>query len=201
MVTVTNLVYVILTFGVFSYALWKETAYFRFCEHALLGVTMGYITVTTVKTLQNTAIYPLTGEGQIIYIIPIIFGLLLYTRFNEETIWLSRWPIAVMVGVGMALAIRGVLFAYIINQVKATVTAEFNLNNLLMFLITLLVIIFFTFSVFTGENENSIIRYLRRIGRSLVMFSLGAFFASTALARLTLIASAILRVLQNLGII
>jgi hypothetical protein len=201
MITITNLVYVFLTFGVFSFALWKETPYFRFCEHALLGVTMGYITVTTLKTLQNTAIYPLIGEGQVIYIVPIILGILLYARYNEETRWISRWPIAMMVGIGMALAVRGVLFAYIINQVKSIVIADLSLNNILMFIITLLVLIFFTFSLFTGENENSLIRYARRTGRSLVMFALGAFFASTALARLTLVASAILRVLQNLGII
>ena len=208
MVGIDNIVYVVLTFGVFSYALWKETPYFRFCEHALLGVTMGYITVTTVKTLQSTAFYPLLSEGKVIYIVPMIFGALLYTRYVEQIRWASRWPIALMVGVGMALAMRGVLFTYILNQVKATATASVmtdsmvtNFNNLLMFVTTLLVLVFFTFSVFVGKNENPVIGVARRLGRSLVMFALGAFFASTALARLTLIASAILRILQNLGIL
>lgn len=208
MITIENIIYVVLTFGVFSFALWKETPYFRFCEHALLGVTMGYITVTTVKTLQSTAIYPLLGEGKMIYIVPMILGAMLYLRYVEPVRWASRWPIALMVGVGMALATRGVLYTYIISQVKATATASIttssmvtNFNNLLMFVTTLLVLVFFTFSVFVGKSESKVIGVARRLGRSLVMFSLGAFFASTALARLTLIASAILRVLQSLGII
>ena len=51
----------VLIIGVFSYALWKESPYFRLCEHAFLGTAMGYTLVVTIKTIYTTAVYPLVN--------------------------------------------------------------------------------------------------------------------------------------------
>ena len=54
MTSVENLIGAFFIIGVFSYALYKESPYFRFCEHAFLGTAMGYTLVQTVKTISTT---------------------------------------------------------------------------------------------------------------------------------------------------
>jgi len=197
-----------LIIGVFSYALWKESPYFRFCEHAFLGSALGYTLVITIKTINTTAVFPLVSEAKIIYVIPIILGIVLFLRYSNSTKWISRWPIALIIGVGTALGMRGVLYAYIISQVKATATASFmtdnaltNFNNIISVLTTILVLLFFTFTVLKGEKEGSLMFQLRKISRLMIMLTLGAFFGSITMARLTLIAGQIKELLIAFGLL
>jgi len=211
MITPENILYVFLSIGVFSFALYKETSYYRLCEHLLLGVTMGYTTVSTIKTLMTTAINPLASQGEIIYVIPILLGLSLYTRFSKETRWISRVPIAVLVGVGMAIATRGALSAYIISQTRATATLNVmtpdvltNINNLFGLIVTAFVLVFFTFTFGTGETNTTFSRTLiftRKTARLFIMVAFGAFFASIGQSHLTLLAGSVRRILMALGLI
>ena len=206
MVDAMLLLQAVLIIGVFSFALYKENPFYRFCEHAFLGTAIGYSLVATVKSIYTTAFFPLI-KGEIVYIIPIIFGLLLFARYNKSTEWISRWPIAVIIGIGMALGMRGVLLAYIVSQLKTTAIATFsanmlsNLNVIFMFLTTILVLIFFTFTILKGDKKGSGTYELRYIARILIMIGLGAYFGSIALARFTLIAGQIRALLVAFGLL
>ncbi len=197
-----------LIIGVFSFALWKENPYFRFCEHALLGTALGYSVVMTVKTIYSTAVFPLLRTGELIYLMPLILGLALYLRFSRKTIWISRWPIAIITGVGLALGMRGMVFTFIVSQVKATATlsiitgnAVTNFNNMVVFLTTILVLILFTFTILRGEAENSVMYRIRKVSRMLIMVTLGAYFGSVTLSRLSLVAEQIRLIMVAFGLL
>lgn len=207
MTSLENLLGAFLIMGVFSYALYKESPYFRFCEHAFLGTAMGYTLVQTVKTISTTAINPLT-KGQVIYVVPILFGLLLYSRYVEEYIWLSRWSTSLIVGVGVALGMRGVLLTYIISQTRTAAslpligeTVYITLNNILMGITTLFILVYFTFTMLKGEGKTSTMFQVRRVSRMLIMVMLGAFFGSITMARLSLIAGQIRELLIAFGLL
>lgn len=191
----------VLIIGVFSYALWKESPYFRLCEHAFLGTAMGYTLVVTIKTVYTTAVYPLVNLAQFIYIIPIVAGLMLYLTYKKDMIWLSRWPIAIIIGVGVALGMRGALLTFLISQVKTAISLPLtNINNVIMLITTVTVVLFFTFTILKGDEEGSIMFQVRKSSRLLIMVTLGAFFGSVTMARLTLIAGQIRQLLIAFGL-
>mgnify|MGYP001145660933 CR=1 FL=1 len=196
-----------LIIGVFSYALWRESPYFRFCEHAFIASALGYAVVMAAKAIITTAIYPLS-KGEVIYIVPLVLGFALYLRFGKSTLWISRWPIAIIVGVGMALGMRGVLFAYLLSQVQATATMSIvtkdpltNFNSGLMLLTTILILMFFIFTFLREAIPGSAISRARFVSRCLIMLTLGAFFGSITMARLTLIAGQIRKLMIAFGLL
>lgn len=207
MVDYISVLHAVLIMGVFSFALWKENPYFRFCEHASLGTGLGFTFVQIVKFISTNAVSPLIKSNEIIYLVPIILGLMLYTRFKASTRWISRYPMMIVIGVGMALGMRGGLFTYIISQIKATMNMSImtnnaltNFNNLVMLLITVFVLLFFTFTILKGETKGSVMYRVRRISRIFIMAGLGGFFGSITLARLTLIAGQIKKLLLAFGL-
>jgi hypothetical protein len=196
----------VLILGIWSIALVGEQPFYRFLEHMYLGITLGYFILTIIKTIISTAVTPL-GEGNFLAIIPLVLGLALYLRFTQSFRWISRWGVAVVIAVGMAVGLRGMLFTYIIQQVKSAATTNFvtgspltNFNSVLMTVITIIIMMFFLFTYLRGEKQGSAIFQIRKIARVAIMVLLGAYFANVTMARFTLIAGSMARILAGFGI-
>lgn len=86
----------ILTLATYSCVLYKDTAAFRFAEHSFMATTFAVAVVVAYQTLTNNAFLPI-GKGDFSYIIPIVFGLLLYTLPFKQVRWISRYPLAIIV--------------------------------------------------------------------------------------------------------
>jgi hypothetical protein len=138
------------------------------------------------------AINPLL-QGEITWIMPILLGLLLYLRFSEKYIWISRYSIAVMVGIGTAVSIRLIIYTDFINQIKATMINPFGpsvigspgtpFNNALFIIMVLTTIIFFTFTGGATIQTQTVVKGLARFGRYTIMVGLGAAFANLVMTR------------------
>jgi len=90
----------ICTLACFTF-LWKENAVFRSFQHVYVGIAAGYGIVANYNSLKKICWDPLM-KGDMMMIVPIIFGLMLFARFVKSISWLSRWPVAFLMGLGAA---------------------------------------------------------------------------------------------------
>jgi hypothetical protein len=192
----------LLTIFAFSAVLYKDNILFKFAQYTFVGVSIGYTIAMGVKTILDTAWTPVM-HGEYVYIIPIILGFMLFLRFKKGLESYSEWAMAFLIAVGAALAIRGNVHAYFLEQIQATmlpVIAEdptTSFNNVIIIIGTLTSMLYF---IMTREHKG-ILKYPTRIGRIFIMIAFGAFFAGLIMTRLTLIYGRIKFILQTLGLV
>jgi hypothetical protein len=86
----------LVTLCIFSF-LYKDNPFYKFAEHLFVGISAGYgITLEYYNVFLPNLWKPLTQEGRLILIVPLIFGILLFTRFIRKYSWFSRWPMALI---------------------------------------------------------------------------------------------------------
>lgn len=175
--------------------LYKETRLFRIVEHMIVGLGAGYFVVWGVKNVSDIAVTGLQ-RGQYSYLVPILLGIVFYTRLSSRYGWPARWSIAVIVGVSTGLFMRGVIDVQFIGQIIATGSSIITknifdgVNNLLGAIITICTITYF---IYTREQKG-FLGHTSRIGRYAMMISFGAIFGGTVVSRM----STMLGVLQFL---
>ncbi|MDP2857114.1 MAG: hypothetical protein Q8P50_03955 [Bacillota bacterium] len=171
----------ILTIGVYSF-LYKENPFYRFVEHAFIGLGSGYALVMGYTNIINKAWTPLS-KGRIEFLIPVALGLMLFGRFAKGLTWTARIPLAFVIGMGSAIALRGSVQAEFVQQIQAAMTPINSLDNLLTLVGTLGVLAFFLFTV---KQENVLMRSANYVGRVTMMLCFGAIFASGIMLRISL---------------
>ncbi|QOR33746.1 hypothetical protein IMX26_09550 [Clostridium sp. 'deep sea'] len=169
------------TLGLMSFAI-KENPFYRFVEHVYVGIGAAHSVVLGWESLKTTAITPI-ANGNLIKIVPLIIGLMLYTRFVKGAMWMSRYPLAMLVGIGTGLTIKGTIGAQIIDQVKATLLPLTSIDNIIIVFGLLSVLMFF---YFTRKNTNKIFNASSRVGRYVMMIAFGALFGNAVMGRMSL---------------
>lgn len=171
----------ILTLMIWSY-LHKESILFRFAEYTFIGIASGHLFVMTVIRLRDSVVVPLVSKSQYALALPVVLGMMLYARYYKQTEWLSRWPLAILVGVGTGLATRGMIDAQFVAQIVATVTPKDLVNGTIIALLTACSLAFFFFT----REQIGLFGKLTRAGRMTMMVAMGASFGTLATTRLTL---------------
>ncbi|QOR33738.1 hypothetical protein IMX26_09510 [Clostridium sp. 'deep sea'] len=169
------------TLGLMSFAI-KENPFYRFVEHVYVGIGAAHSLVMGWESLDTTAFTPIS-DGQYWKIIPIVIGILLFTRFIKGQMWLSRYPLSILVGLGVGLTIRGTISAQIIDQVQATLVSLSTINNIIIVFGVLSVLMFF---YFTRRNDNKVFNVSSKIGRYIMMIAFGALFGNAVMGRMSL---------------
>lgn len=170
------------TLGLMSFAI-KENPFYRFVEHVYVGIGAAHSVVMGWENLQNSAFTPIAEQGDMLKIIPIVVGLLLYARYIKGQMWLSRYPMAVLVGIGTGLVLKGTIGAQIVDQIKATMVPLNTLDNIIIAVGLLTVLMFF---YFTRKNTNPVFNVSSRIGRYIMMIAFGALFGNAVMGRMSL---------------
>lgn len=199
------------TIAIFSFLI-RENGLYRFFEHLFIGIAAGLGPILTLRDfLWPQIIDPMLGatityypDGtqsaayqplNLLYLIPMAFGLLYYTLYSKRHSWLAKLVIGFTLGASGALAIRG-FFSEVIPQIVSSCKPLIvfagtgmldvweSLNNTLFVAILLLVLNYF---FFTLGKEGSFQSRSASWGRPLLMVCFGAFFGSTVMARLALL--------------
>ncbi|HOV65932.1 MAG TPA: hypothetical protein PLR48_03160 [Bacillota bacterium] len=187
----------IATIGIMSFV-FKDNPLYRIVENVYVGVSAGHALVLGWINIRDQGITPLTSEGEWSVIIPLLLGLLLYTRYFKDIAWLSRFALSILVGIGTGLAIRGTIGSQIVNQVKSTVLPLNNINNAIIVFGTLGVLSYFYFS----KEHRGVLKHVSTFGRCVMMVSFGAAFGSTVMGRMALLIDRLYFLYSNwLGII
>ena len=206
----TILVGGVATLAIFSFLI-RENGFFRFFEHLFIGIAAGLAPMLTLRDfLWPQVLEPMMGgtithypDGTqsgpyqslyLLYLIPMVFGLLYYTLYSRRYAWLAKVVIGFSLGASGVLAIRG-FFAEVVPQIAGSAKPLLvfssggiqwgqSLNNLLFVVILLVVLHYFFFTI--GRDQKAHARSAL-VGRPLLMICFGAFFGSTVMARLALL--------------
>jgi len=184
------LVAVVLTLLIYSF-LYKENKLYRFAEYSFVGVSAGYWLMVAIDNLRSVALGPIL-RGNYSYVIPLVLGVAVFARLSKGYSWLARWPVAIVVGTGTALALRGFVDAMFIGQIRATIAAPMDYNNILIAVMTVCTLFFFMFTI---EHKGPV-GILAKAGRYSLMFYFGVLFGNHIMTRMALLTSRFIEI-QN----
>ena len=186
--------------------LYKDNPFYKFAEHLVVGVSAGYFVII----LWHNGLVPnlfhrlADGDWYLLwmnsskpwYIIPAILGVLMWTRFSKKYSWVSRWPLAVYIGVGTGLAIPLEMSNRVNKQLYAAM-AEIDWSNfwgsrfldvtagysdIIIFVGAIAALIYFFFS----KAHTGVFGGVATIGIWILMIGFGASFGYTVMARISL---------------
>jgi len=179
--------------------LYKENPVYRGAEHIFVGSTAGHAIGMAVGNILRYAYNPLVNKGQIFLLIPIALGLLLYTRFFRGISWISRWPIAFLVGVGTGQTVYTSLRTQVINQVLPTITKlpgktlGVTLNALISLIGLLAVLSYFMFTI----RQTGVVRRFSQLGRWVMMVTFGVSFGNVVAGRISVLLGELAKIFGN----
>lgn len=156
---------------------------YKFAEHLLLGLTIGYSLVITIKTvLVPQAIAPL-GEGNAAAIIPVVLGSAIFLRVHPKLAGWSQVPLALLIGAGAGAAIPAMMQARVLKQVSATISGSRSVDGLIILLGVAVTVMYFVFTrPHSGTWGKAAVA-----GRYFMMIFFGATFAYTVMSRMALL--------------
>jgi hypothetical protein len=179
----------LMTLFTFSF-LYKDNPLYKFAEHLVVGVSAGYFVILLYFTsLKPKLIDTVFGNfsQEWFYIFPGILGLMMWARFSRKLMWISRYPIAVYIGIGSGLAIPLSMQNFVNRQLSATMI-EVGFSNWTVFWNIFIIIgvacgvIYFFFS----KAHSGVFGGLAKVGIWVLMIGFGASFGFTVMARISL---------------
>lgn len=177
----------ILTLAIYTF-LYKDNPVYRLAESWLIGLSIGYtLVIFWQTTLIDNLFSPLFGEGRAIMIIPLILGLLMFSRFFKNISWMSRIPIAFMIGAGAGVSIPVMLYARTLKQVSASVmpligdNGVFNFEALVIAVGLLSTLAYFYFS----REHKGAMGKAAKLGTYFLMIFFGTTFGYTVMSRMS----------------
>ncbi len=198
------------TLAIFSFLI-KENPFYRFFEHLFIGIAAGWGIVLTARNfLWPKIVLPLFGldivkypdgssSGEynqllLLYIFPILFGLLYYFIYSRRYNWLAKLVIGFSLGAGGGLAFEG-FFNQMLPQLESSFKPLVVLENgaidwwssfdNCIFVFTLLAVMYYFF--FSFKRTSPALQRIAGSGRWLMMVCFGAYFGSTVMARMALL--------------
>jgi hypothetical protein len=196
----------LLTLCIFSF-LYKDNPFYKFAEHLFVGVSAGYYIVLNYWTvIQVNLVDPLRdvfaghvaggpfaasqGDYRLWLLVPGLLGVLLFTRMFARTEWLSRWSLAVIIGVYAGLKTTGFAQGDLVAQVQASLQPLWVPGHLIgsldavLFTVGLLASLLF---FFYSREHKGVLGGVSRIGVWFLMVSFGAGYGYTVMSRISLL--------------
>jgi len=205
------------TLAIFSY-LYRDNPVYKTAEYLFVGVASGYyLSIQFANVLVPNLFQPVsrgvtgmltpapTAVVDVVRILALILGFLMFTRFVPRISWLSRWPIGLMVGAYSGLAVIGFAQGDLIEQVRsnllpvvasgswevlrtaegftAVLMAVLWLGGNLILIVGLLATLYYFF--FSSEHRGAGGK-VARVGIYFLMVSFGASYGFTVMSRISL---------------
>jgi hypothetical protein len=184
----------LLTLGIMSF-LYKDNPVYKFCEALFVGISAGYWFVSYFW--QN--LLPQLGDplwhGNLLVIIPGILGVMMLMRLIPSIGWISRWPLAFVVGFTAGLRLITFLQSNAMTQLQNSVqpVIRYNQSGTFMFWesFNVLLVTVGTFAgllyFFFSKEHKGAFGYVSRIGTWFLMVTFGAAFGYTVMGRMSLL--------------
>jgi hypothetical protein len=178
----------------------RDNIVFKISQFTFIGVAAGHSIVMGVKNIRDYG-WSHLADGEIIYVVVFILGILLYARFSKEYYWLYRYPIAFMVGNGVGISIRAAIHSDFIKNIAATTsplvatTPMDTINNIIIFVGCITAISHFIFT-YEGMHKGTL-GYVPKVGRWMMLMAFGASFGNTVMTRFGMYQGRILFLLRE----
>jgi hypothetical protein len=204
-----------LTLFIFSF-LYRDNPFYKFAEHLFVGVSAGYYIVLNFWTvIVPNLLEPLSrtllarelwtgaayaaerpglfaaelGDYRAWLVIPGILGVLLFTRLFGKIGWLSRWSLALIIGVYAGIKTTGFAQGDFVAQVQGSLqplwTGQVGTSvNAVIFTVGLITSLLFFF--YSREHRGAL-GVSSRLGVFFLMVSFGAGYGYTVMSRVSLL--------------
>ena len=191
----------LVTLAMLSFVFVRDNPAYRFCQAAYLGLATGNALVVGYQNATKLGFKPL-AQGQWSLLVPIIVGLLMYTRFFPKVAWLNRYGMALIVSSGAALGLRAAIQAQFLDQIAAMFAPLNSINNVILTVGALSVIVYFFFLKRNADLFSGSLKFIPAFGRLTMMVAFGATFGTTVMGRVSLLINRVQFLMANwLGII
>ena len=197
------------TLAIFSF-LYKDNPLYKIAEACVIGISAAWWMVagfwdTIVPNLigklfpdmvQQSMLPGVSGEPELLYLIPLGLSILLLMRLSPKGAWLSRWPMAFIIGVFCGLRLIGFLSADFLAQIRPGIDSLYVANDVGQFLfweffnrLVLLIGVLSTLTYFFFSIEHKgVVGATARVGIWFLMVTFGAAFGFTVMGRIALLA-------------
>ncbi len=177
-----NTLAALLTLFAFSF-LYKDNPFYKFAERLVAGVAAGYWTMLLYHTNFTDKVILTMRNGQWAYIIPILLGIGMWTRFSKTWSWISRYSIAFYIGISTGVSVTVYMNTWILKQIEATMIPLNSVNNILVVVFVLCALFYFFFS----KAHTGTFGLISKIGIYTLMIGFGAGFGLTVMGRVALL--------------
>ena len=197
------------TLFIFSF-LYRDNPFYKIAESVVVGVSAAYWMVvgfwTTIvpnllgklspEWIKSWAMPGLDTKAEYIYLVPLIMGIMLIWRLAPKGGWISRWPLAFIIGTTAGIRLIGFIHADFLGQIRNTIMSlavyspetGFNvwdsIKNIIIVIGVLTTIVYFFFSI---EHEG-LVGQTAKVGIWFLMITFGAAFGYTVMGRIALLA-------------
>ena len=197
------------TLFIFSF-LYRDNPFYKIAESVVVGVSAAYWMVvgfwTTIvpnllgklapEWINSWAMPGLDTEAEYNYLVPLIMGIMLIWRLAPKGGWISRWPLAFIIGTTAGIRLIGFIHADFLGQIRNTIMSlavyspetGFNvwdsIKNIIIVIGVLTTIVYFFFSI---EHEG-LVGQTAKVGIWFLMITFGAAFGYTVMGRIALLA-------------
>lgn len=202
----------VLTLLIFSYLLGDNVLY-RLAIHVLVGVAAGYIAVVSVESvvipwLDRTLLAEQDGRSdttltalRVIGPVPLLLGVLLLFKSSRRLAPVGNLGLAVLVGVGTAVAVVGAAAGTIIPLARETGASldDSTIDGLIIVVGVVTTLLYFQFLAVDRQGRIQRLRplgWLSAVGRLFIMVTLGAFYAGVILTSLAIFSDVIRQQLE-----
>lgn len=200
-----------MTLAVLSF-LYRDNVVYKLSESVFIGVSAAYWMVVSFWTVlvpnlmgkllprltQSWAmpgLSPVHDEHWAINIVPLVLGVMLLWRLAPKGTWISRWPLAFIIGTTAGLKLVSFLQADFLSQIKASIkpllVVDANgsivwLDSISSTLLLVSMLAALTYFFFSWEHKGAFGK-VSRVGVLVLMMTFGAAFANTVMARIALL--------------
>jgi len=201
-----------LTLCILSF-LYKDNPFYKFAEHLFIGVSAAYWAAYYYHNiLLPNLVQPLFREGQLLFIIPLALGIMMLARLFPRVSWVSRWPLAFIVGTYSGYYLITYLQSNAVEQVRATLVSFVQVESwrqlfaepgvvTLLYAIAVPIIVVGVITgiiyFFFSKEHKGVFGGLAKIGVWFLMVAFGASFGYTVMARISLLIGRVYFLLHN----
>lgn len=190
--SVGMLVGFVLTLFIFSYLLGDNPLY-RLAVHVLVGVGAAYAAIViwqqVVAPFYRQIQAQPTDPNSIRWLIPVLFAFFLIIRQLRAGAWIGNWTLALLIGIGAALALVGAVWGTLWPQITAVSGSP--VQNIITAVLTISTLLMFQFTGRTNKQGEWLPpiwqRGITQVGRTVLMITFGALFAQTLSTSLVLL--------------
>jgi hypothetical protein len=135
------------------------------------------------------------NKPELMYVIPLIFGLLMLTRLVPKVTWLSRWAMAFVIGFAAGTNFTRYLQSDFVSQIHSSIEPIYQpgmsvmgtigdvFSKIIIIVGLLSALIYFYFS----KEHKGVFGRAARLGIWVLMAAFGATFGYTVMARISLL--------------
>jgi hypothetical protein len=191
--------------------LYRDNPFYKIAESVVVGVSAAYwmvvgfwdvvvpnlVAKVAPDMVRSWAMPGLSDGADYTYIIPLILGFMLLMRLSPVGSWISRWPLAFIIGSTAGIRLVGFIHADFLSQIRNSIIPLVvaapdgggflfwdSVKNIVLVIGVLCALVYFFFSI----EHTGVVGKTAKVGIWFLMVTFGAAFGYTVMGRIALLA-------------